>query len=303
MKPRFCSALVVVCGMLACESTDPGATAPADAQFAGVPDLDGLADLIVDSNLLAASWVIYEETFASNGCTAIEGGFAGGTYRTLRFSVSTPNIGDADIAIGDPNDHIDPNGDGDFSDSDGLYEFATCHNHYHFRNYATYEILPINANGSVGRAIQAKKRGFCMIDTTPWQETEAPRQKVYDRCGAPGIPGNQGISTGWADQYFKWLTGQFFLLNDPDEPIVPGKYVIRITVNPAYRARRGEPCPAVDADGLCHMFAESDYTNNVGEAVVVVPSRVGRTGYGPGSGQEPQAEIQHKEHQPVEKTN
>jgi hypothetical protein len=301
MKSRVCCTLSFVVALLSCAPADDIPTGPITRQFAGVPDLDGLADLIVDRNLLAASWVVYEETFSSTGCTAIEGGFAGGTYRTLRFSVSTPNIGTADIAIGDPNVHIDPNGDSDFSDSDGLYELASCHGHYHFRNYATYEILPIKPNGTLGTAIQAKKRGFCMIDTTPWHETVAPKQKVYNSCGAVGIPGNQGISTGWADQYNKWLTGQFFLLTDPNEPIPPGSYVIRITVNPPFTAKGNEPCPVVDLAGRCRMFLESNYNNNVAEVAIVVPTRVGRTGYGPGSGQEPQPEASDSENRPVEK--
>jgi hypothetical protein len=291
MKSRVLT-IVLGCALLSCERVDQ--SPQPQPQSAAVPDLDGLPDLIVDSHMLDASWVVYEETFAANGCTAIEGGFPGGTYRTLRFSVSTPNIGDADVVIGDPNVHIDPNGDGDASDSDGLYEFAECHAHYHFRNYATYEILPLNADGSLGQAVQAKKRGFCMIDTTPWKATESPRARVYDRCGTRTSAGNQGISTGWADQYFKWLSGQFFLLNDPVEPIAPGKYVIRITVNPPFASSKKQQCPAKDSAGLCHMFAESNYNNNVGQAVVTIPAgRPGKTGYGPGGGQEVQPEA-HK---------
>jgi hypothetical protein len=33
------------------------------------------------------------------------------------------------------------------------------------------------------------------------------------------------------------------------------------------------------------MFAEKSYDNNVGEVRIVIPDRVGRTGYGPGAGQ------------------
>ncbi len=175
-----------------------------------------------------------------------------------------------------------------------MYEFATCHNHYHFRNYAKYEILPVQSNGSLGAPIQARKMGFCMIDTTPWKDTESPRAAYYRSCGLPGIPGNQGVSTGWADQYFKWLTGQFFLLDDPDDPIAPGSYVIRITVNPPFTPVGGEPCPFTDGDGTCRMFEESNYDNNVAEAPVQVPDRVGRTGYGPGSGQVKQEEPMEK---------
>jgi hypothetical protein len=295
MRLNKALSVLTVLTLFACESSDPAEQVTgSNAQLAAVPDLVGTPDLMVDSHMLAASWVVYEETFASNGCTAIEGGFPGGTYLTLRFSVSTPNIGDADIAIGDPNKHIDPNGDGNFSDSDGLYEFAACHNHYHFRNYAKYEIYPINSDGSLGAPIQARKMGFCMIDTTPWKATESPRAAVYRSCGRPGVPGNQGVSTGWADQYFKWLSGQFFLLNEPSDPIPPGDYVIRITVNPPFTAQAGEVCPHVDGSGSCRMFEESNYNNNVGEARVRVPDRVGRTGFGPGGGKYAESETMEK---------
>lgn len=297
MRATHAFTVLTLLATLACAGDRNAQVTGSNPSAAAVPDLEGTPDLMVDARLLAASWVVYEETFAANGCTAIEGGFPGGTYLTMRFSVSTPNIGDADIAIGDPNQHIDPNGDGDFTDSDGLYEFATCHNHYHFRNYARYEILPVLSNGSLGTAVQAKKLGFCMIDTTPWKANESPRAPVYQSCGRPGLAGNQGVSTGWADQYNKWLAGQFFLLTDPANPIPPGDYIIRITVNPPFVAQAGEPCPFVDGTGKCRMFEESNYTNNVGEARVQVPDRVGRTGFGPGGGQLAQAETTQK--QPV----
>jgi hypothetical protein len=282
------SASVVTCT----SPSDRAASSPSAPTLSRVQDLDGMPDLIVNRHKLAHSWVIYEETFAPTSCTAIEGGFSGGTHRTLRFTVSTPNIGTADVFIGSPLDHVDPNRDGDFSDSDGLYEFADCHQHFHFRNYATYEILPVDAAGKVvGPAIQAKKRGFCMIDVDPYNENEPPGTWVYRNCGNTTVDGFQGISVGYADTYVKWLTGQFFLLTDEKEPIVPGRYMIRITVNPPFVAKRGEPCPALDSKGTCHMFAESNYDNNAAEVVITVPDRVGKTGWGPGGGQVAQSEI------------
>jgi hypothetical protein len=67
--------------------------------------------------------------------------------------------------------------------------------------------------------------------------------------------------------------------------VAPGDYIIRITANPAFAPKRGEVCPAVDAQGLCHMFKEASYANNVGDVRIQIPDRVGRTGYGPGAGQ------------------
>ena len=263
-------------------------------------DPGGLPDLIVDQHRLATSWVIYEETLPAEFCSVQEAGIAPGVHRTLRFTVTTPNIGTADLVIGDPLAHVDPNGDGNFSDSDGLFELASCHNHFHFRNYATYEIFPLGSN----RPIQAKKRGFCMVDVTSWQsEGTPPKSWVYRSCGTTTRHGNQGISTGWADTYFKWLGGQYFLLDDPEEPIRSGEYFIRITVNPPFVAKnKKEPCPAVDSQGFCHMLKESNYDNNVAEAQITVPDRVGKTGFGPGSGVTPPGtEPLDDENRPTEK--
>ncbi|MBI4545478.1 MAG: hypothetical protein HY703_09805, partial [Gemmatimonadetes bacterium] len=135
--------------------------------------------------------------------------------------------------------------------------------------------------------IQAKKHGFCMIDTDPWEANVPPTSFVYRSCGTQTRAGNQGISTGWADTYFKWLAGQFFLLTDPREPIPAGEYLIRITANPPFTPVGGEPCPHLDGLGFCHMLRESNYGNNVAEVRVTVPDRVGKQGFGPGGGIEP----------------
>lgn len=294
------SASVVTCT----SPSDRSASTPSAPTLARVQDLDGMPDLIVNQHKLANSWVIYEETFSPTSCTAIEGGFKGGTHRTLRFTVSTPNIGTADVFIGSPLDHVDPNRDGDFSDSDGLYEFADCHQHFHFRNYATYEIFPVDGGGTIaGPAIQARKRGFCMIDVDPYNENEPPGTWVYRNCGNTSVDGFQGISVGYSDTYFKWLTGQFFLLTDEKEPIRPGRYMIRVTVNPPFAAKRNEPCPALDSNGACHMFAESNYDNNAAEVLITVPDRVGKTGWGPGGGQVAQQEIHPSDTKPGSNKN
>src|SRR5882762_5700498 len=118
------------------------------------PDLTGTPDLIVDSKTLQNHWIVRDEDFLATACDAIEGGISAGAHRVIRFTVSTPNVGDADIFIGDPNVH--------FNDNDGLYEFATCHQHFHFRHYARYELIdPVT-----GHVWRAAKRGFCMIDVS-----------------------------------------------------------------------------------------------------------------------------------------
>jgi hypothetical protein len=278
-KVVFLSAMALL-SVAACDTAgDHGAaTATTPRKGLGVPDLVGTPDLVVDAKKLASSWTITTEDLAPNLCSVLEGDVPPGTHQLLRFTVTTPNIGDADVAIGDPRRHIDPNGDGNFSDSDGLFEFATCHAHFHFRNYAKYEMFPVLADGSLGTVIKARKRGFCMIDTTPYQETASPKERVYASCGDLTRPGNQGISVGYADTYVKQLGGQYFVLDDPAEPVPPGQYVLRITVNPGFVPVAGEPCPVVDSHGLCHNFREANFDNNVGQITLTVPDRNGKSG-------------------------
>ena len=237
------------------------------------PDLTGNADLIVDQKVLEQHWIVRDETFPATFCSVVEGDVTPGDHRVIRFTVSTPNQGDADICIGDPNVH--------FAAGDGLYEMATCHNHFHFRHYAKYELI-----GADGRVWKAAKRGFCMIDVSPAPNVSdsAVKTWAYRICGRIGTPGNQGISHGWADVYVWKLGGQYFVLDGGDgQPVVPaGTYTIRITVNPGFVAAPGEPCPNLSG-GFCHQLPESNYNNNVAEATVVIPDHPGKTGVGPGT--------------------
>jgi hypothetical protein len=307
MLDRRTTGILAALAAAACSPVDRSGPAALGAPaFAHVPDLDGTPDLVVDAKRLATSWVIYDQFLKESQCSVIEAGLAPGVYRVLRFTVTTPNIGDADIAIGDPNRHWDPNGDGDGSDSDGLFTNDACHRHYHFNNYALYQLI----DASTGKVFRARKSGFCMIDVTPWQDGLGVGSWVYRACGAParsdlGLPerrGNQGISTGYADTYFKWLGGQYFVLeDDPNaEPIPPGRYFLRITVNPPFTAQSDGVCPARDPQGFCHMFAESNYANNIGQTLITIPAdRPGKKGYGPGGGQEAQDEVIDDENRPT----
>jgi hypothetical protein len=195
----------------------------------------------------------------------------------VRFTVTTPNVGTGDVFVGDPNVH--------FALNDGLFEFATCHNHFHFRHYALYELI----DPETGFVWRAAKRGFCMLDTDPnpqWLGGPKSGPRKYGNCGAIGIPGFQGISAGWSDTYNLHLGGQYFVLDGGDgQPVVPpGQYILRITVNPPFVAKGKEPCPFVDPDGFCHQLPESNYANNVGQATIDIPDRPGKTGVGPEAG-------------------
>jgi hypothetical protein len=232
---------------------------------------NGLPDLIVDQASLRQHWVVRTENLPADFCSVIEGEITPGEHTLVRFTVATPNIGDADLVVGDPNQHV----------NDGLFEFATCHAHYHFKHYALYELV----DPKTGFVWRAAKRGFCMIDIEKYHgyTGEMDQQPHFRSCGAIGIPGNQGISKGWSDVYVWKLGGQYFLLDGGDgQPVVPpGEYIIRITVNPPFVAKSNEPCPNLDPSGLCHTLPESDYSNNIAQVTITIPDHSGRKAVGP----------------------
>ena len=236
----------------------------------------GLPNLIVRQDILAHNWIVRVENLAATACSVEEGEVTPGEHTLLRFSVSTPNIGDADLALGDPNAHVAAN--------DGLYEFATCHNHYHFRHYALYQLIDPNT----GFVWRAAKRGFCMIDVQPAPAYFGipPGPAQFKACGQIGIPGNQGISSGHADEYVWKLGGQYFVLDGGDgQPVIPpGQYVLRITVNPGFAPQPGENVAFATIDpltGLYHMLPESNYADNVAEVLVTIPDHPGKQAVGP----------------------
>ncbi|HEV2863001.1 MAG TPA: lysyl oxidase family protein [Pyrinomonadaceae bacterium] len=247
--------------------TSPGG----DAQMLSGPNLQ------VREDMLKQQWVVRDENLSPDACSVIEGEVTPGLRRLVRFTVTTPNVGDKDIVIGDPNAHFEAN--------DGLFEFASCHHHYHFRHYAIYQLIDPKS----GKIWRAAKRGFCMLDTDPNPNPmggQPPKQWQYRNCGAIGIPGNQGISAGWADTYRFYLAGQFFVLDGGDGQAVvpPGEYIIRVTVNPPFVAKKGEACPYKDTNGFCHQLPETNYDDNVGQVTINIPAHPGRAGHGPLAG-------------------
>jgi hypothetical protein len=268
-------AFIAIAAACAEANRPTGATVDRDvgpAFSSGVPDTDGLPDLIVDSKATQNNWLVRVEDLPANFCSVIEGGVTPGTRTLLRFTVTTPNVGDADVYIGSPLDH--------YNADDGLYELSNCHNHFHFKHYATYRLIDAS-----GKEWRAAKRGFCMLDTDPYNVNNGDGTWTYRNCGTLTRDGFQGISTGWADTYMFFLGGQYFVLDGGDGQAVvpPGTYTIEVHVNPPYAPSKKGVCPRAQdpATGLCHQFEESNYANNIGRATITIPDHPGRSGYGP----------------------
>ncbi|HLG16910.1 MAG TPA: lysyl oxidase family protein [Blastocatellia bacterium] len=224
-------------------------------------------DLIVDRDLLRAQIVLTEETFGPDSCTVNEGCVdAPGTHLLLRFTSSTPNIGKADLFIGDPKQCLG-----------GLFRFSECHQHLHFQEYADYRLWtlagyekwvaqrdlsqPTNSgrNASLldgalrrGELLVGRKQGFCVIDVAPFKFGDVePGPPRYQSCSS-----FQGIKVGWADQYVFLLACQFLQVDTLPE----GDYVLEDQVNPE------------------QLFPESDYTNNASAVKFHFTPKQGRSG-------------------------
>jgi hypothetical protein len=258
--------VVLVPAVLACSVSEGGREksllAPAAAASFNDPsriDLVGSVDLIVDPKATENHWRVKNEIVAEGACSALEGGVTPGDRRLLRFTVTTPNIGDADNFIGNPREH--------FAANDGLFELDLCHGHFHFKHYATYRLI----DATTGQVWRAAKRGFCMLDTDPYLPSLRDAPRNYWNCGNQTIDGFQGISKGWNDTYVWKLGGQYFVLDggDGQAPVPAGRYYIEVEVNPAYDPVNGV-CPRVKdpATGKCHQFAESNYANNTTRVLV-----------------------------------
>ena len=195
-----------------CDPRDPVCEpACADGEFCAnncncYPDGTALPDLIVDPGGLINSLFIEERSFAENHCALVEGCvLEPGFRRLLRFNTVTPNIGNADMYMGNP------------AANEDLFEYSDCHGHYHFVGYAQYLLL--DARGQT--VAQGRKQAFCLLDSTRYLSGEDVPTEAQYNCG------NQGITRGWADIYGAGLDCQWIDITD----VAPGAYELRVSLN------------------------------------------------------------------------
>jgi hypothetical protein len=166
--------------------------------------------------------------FTTNGCEVLEGCAIPGTRRLLRFHIFTRNQGTADLVLGAPQ-------------GNPLFEYASCHGHYHFRNFVIARLFDSN-NLQVA---SAAKIGFCLLDDARW-DPNAPTQPIY-HCQF------QGIQRGWDDFYWANLACQFIDITG----LPGGEYTLELEVDP---------------DNRLH---ESNKNNNIIRLPTVIPEPCG----------------------------
>ena len=169
--------------------------------------------------------------------------YNGVTSNVLRFSNSSWNAGQGPLEL-----HGSLSGDSTISqklfDSAGGATFATVandfvfhpgHNHFHFQDFAEYELWTkaefdawVAGGRNVGRARKVgTKTTFCIMDTALTQALPgAPASAVYTYCGQDV----QGMSVGWNDTYAWTLPEQWIDLGSSS--LADGTYVLRSVVDP-----------------------------------------------------------------------
>lgn len=121
----------------------------------------------------------------------------------------------------------------------GRFTYHDVHLHYHFEDYAKYELRHLLSTGTpdmspAGVAAPGGKASFCLLD---YDQDRPPSHPIYSvehplylTC-AGGFSGGlapQGISPGWKDTYVQSLDGQQIEIGDvPD-----GDYAVVVTADP-----------------------------------------------------------------------
>jgi hypothetical protein len=117
----------------------------------------------------------------------------------------------------------------------GTFIFHPQHDHWHFEDFARYELRDAAADGSLGGTVLAssEKVSFCLTDyqlVDPMLEHAGT--ETYDLCGQT-YP--QGISVGWADVYAWDLYGQSLDITG----LADGDYWLVVTADPDHRLDEG----------------------------------------------------------------
>jgi hypothetical protein len=177
----------------------------------------------------------------------------GGGVRELRLTTTVANTGAGALEIypvgggdcdgdGNPNNdrvanqrvYRDADGNGFFTrlaDTDsatyqvGCMIFHAAHNHWHFEDFAEYELRAIPTGQVIAATV---KVSFCVIDTFPFDPglPGYPDTEYYDSCDQDDT---EGLSVGWSDTYDSSLAGQ-----EIDIQGVPdGYYCLAVTGDPS----------------------------------------------------------------------
>jgi hypothetical protein len=172
----------------------------------------------------------------------------GTPHNLLRFSNTVWNAGEGPLEIHAKtvksksskktrvNQYVYDDAGGFTSKQVGDMVFHASHNHFHFENFASYELWKradydnwVASNRAQGQAIKrGTKTTTCVMDTDLVQPLpNSPNSPVYNFCDLDV----QGMSVGWGDTYGWWIPDQWIDLGT--SPLPDGEYVLRSVADPS----------------------------------------------------------------------
>jgi hypothetical protein len=161
------------------------------------PDLIVLADVVSSSLYSTTMNVSQTDCYIEEGCL---NGF--GTRELIRFTTHIKNIGELDYYIGTTA----------ATNQTGQFEWGECHNHWHYKGYAKYDLFTMD-----GALIPIGfKNGFCVMDL-----------ECSDGGSATYGCSNMGIAAGCGDIYSSGLSCQWIDVTDVED----GQYRLVVRVN------------------------------------------------------------------------
>lgn len=150
----------------------------------------GAPNLAVVEDDLHTNRIVYRY-FAPNSCAAQEQCISGtGWRRLLMFDATAHNQGTEALDVGRV---IIAN------PLNELFEYNSCHDHYHFANYGEFEFGVNN---------QPSKQAFCVESTSRLSNNESSPLTHDFTCR------DQGIQAGWVDEYVAGLDCQWIDITD-----------------------------------------------------------------------------------------
>lgn len=156
---------------------------------------------------IVRSFSIHTETFSASSHDVEDGCVTPGTHRVMRFDFLTHNKGNADLVVGNPDDHPE------------WFVHSVAHGHAHLIDFNEFRLYDAAGNPTGTGAKQA----FCLVDI----ERIDPNAVATAQFPASGCNTNQGVSAGWADLYQKSLPCQYIVIDGlPD-----GDYTLLSTTN------------------------------------------------------------------------
>ncbi|MCC6622900.1 MAG: hypothetical protein IT385_16695 [Deltaproteobacteria bacterium] len=177
-----------------------------------------VGDVLVDlapaaADVLTSSIEFEWRTFSGTSCAIAEGCVPGpGRFLLMRFNTDVVNHGLAPFVGGDPLANPE------------FFEYATCHQHFHFTGFANFALKTLDGR----TALQGQKLSYCMEDSYPNLTGPTIGCDLKYTCE------DQGIQAGWVDSYASTLDCQWLILRGTTAAptdIQPGWYLHETCTN------------------------------------------------------------------------